>query len=45
VHLLDRDTVITVGGNSNNLVEELSGIGPGHTDILSAHPSRVSQLR
>jgi len=43
--LLDRHTVITVAGNPHDVVAELTGVGPGHNDILSAHPSRASQLR
>ncbi|BCP08047.1 hypothetical protein MINTM020_01450 [Mycobacterium paraintracellulare] len=43
--LLDRHPVITVAGHTHDIVAELTGVGPGHTDILPARPSRASQLR
>ena len=43
--LLDRHTVIVVTSHPHNIVTELSGVRPGHKDILPAHPSRASQLR
>ena len=42
--LLDRDPVITIAGDPHDVVTRLSGIGPGHNDILSARPHRASQL-
>jgi hypothetical protein len=43
--LLDRHTVVAVASDPNDVVTQLSGIGPGHNDILPAHPSWASQLR
>ncbi|QIV85338.1 hypothetical protein EXE63_15195 [Mycolicibacterium frederiksbergense] len=43
--LFDRHTVIAVAGHADDIVTELTGVRPGHTDILPAHPSRASQLR
>src|SRR3954451_16932950 len=43
--LLDGHTVIAVTGDADDIIAELTGVGPGHTDILPAHPSRASQLR
>ena len=43
--LLDGHTVLAIAGDPHDVVAELLGIGPGHLDILSAHPSRASQLR
>jgi ferredoxin len=37
--LLDGHTIIAVTSNPHDIVAELTGLGPGHTDILSAHPS------
>src|SRR4051812_9874603 len=43
--LLDGHTVIAVTGDADDIIAELTGVGPGHTDILPAHPSPASQLR
>ncbi len=43
--LLDRHTVFTVAGHTNNVAAELTGVGPGHSDILPARPHGASQLR
>jgi hypothetical protein len=43
--LLDRHTVVAVASDPDDVVTELSGIRPGHNDILPAHPSWASQLR
>jgi hypothetical protein len=43
--LLDRDAVISIACDPNNVVTELTGIRPGHNDILPAHPTGASQLR
>ncbi|MDM3904081.1 hypothetical protein QRK81_24190, partial [Mycobacteroides abscessus] len=34
-----------VASDPHDVVAELSGVRPGHKDILPAHPSRASQLR
>jgi hypothetical protein len=38
-HLLDRHPVLTVTGDPHDIVTELSGVGPGHSNILPARPS------
>ncbi|MGJ6127251.1 transposase [Mycolicibacterium sp. Y3] len=43
--LLDRHAIIAVAGDPHDVVAELTGVRPRHTDILPAHPSRASQLR
>src|SRR6185436_8879095 len=43
--LLDRHTVFAVAGDPYDIVAELTGVRPGHKDILPARPSRASQLR
>jgi hypothetical protein len=43
--LFDRHPVVAVAGDPHDVFAELSGIGPGHFDVLSAHPSRAGQLR
>ena len=36
--LLDRHPVLTVAGDPDNIVTELSGVRPGHNNILPASP-------
>jgi hypothetical protein len=43
--LLDRHPVFTVAGDPNNVVTELLGIRPCHSDILPARPPWASDLR
>ena len=42
--LLQSDTVIAVASNAYDVVTELTGIRPGHNDILPARPNWASHL-
>jgi hypothetical protein len=43
--LLDGHTVVAVAGDPHDIVAELTGIRPCHSDILSACPPWASDLR
>jgi hypothetical protein len=42
--LLECHPVLTTAGDPHDIVAELLGIGPCHSDILSAHPTWASEL-